>query len=605
MLKNKVLLIGVDQSIPYLLNKFIDQDVLPNIKNLMDTGTYTEGLSCVPCDTPTNWTTIATGATTAIHGATGFYTHIPGEELDYGATQRSRSQLARFVNAEYIWDTADRSNLRSFIFNYPAGWLAQLNHGIMSGFTWPIPEIFPVMIKAPKHVIFSSDSVSGKYLIDDDTFNFKLISGKKINFKIETDNTLNYTYNGQTHSIRKGQWSVWFSSTRIFRKTKIPIFIRFMVKDISVDESKVEILTTPLFNAYGWSSSPEFSSNLLRNINYPQKNPTSSDVGYTFKGEMEDVIEFARRETKAISDSIYYAKKQLNWGLCYFHIHHLDTINHNALARLHPEFPLYNEKIADETMTHVQNAYRIVDNMVGNLMKRVVDKNTTVIYISDHGALPCWRIVNIVKPLVEAGLMVYKKQNGQNIIDWSKSKVFPYFEPTFIWVNLKGRDPQGIVHPNDYESVRDHVIDVLSNLIDPDTNRNIMDLVIRKEDHPELQLNGDRMGDVVYFFNSPYNIYDVSNDNNITDMNAASTISLDLPLVYNSSYFYGAHVYYLPTKKFGSFSNSVPIIFNGPEIKQGVKLNGYTELIDIAPTIANILRIPKPAQSQGKVLQLH
>ena len=140
MARQKVLLIGVDQSIPYLLNKFVDEGTLPNIKNLIDTGTYAEGLSCVPCDTPTNWTTIATGATTPVHGATSFYTHIPGEELDYGASIRSRSQLTEFTNAEYIWETADKKKLSSFVLNYPAGWPAKLEHGVMSAFTWPIPR---------------------------------------------------------------------------------------------------------------------------------------------------------------------------------------------------------------------------------------------------------------------------------------------------------------------------------------------------------------------------------------------------------------------------------------------------------------------------------
>ena len=82
---------------------------------------------------------------------------------------------------------------------------------------------------------------------------------------------------------------------------------------------------------------------------------------------------------------------------------------------------------------------------LGNLLNRVVDENTTIVYVSDHGAIPCWRVFNIVKPLVDAGLMVYKKEGKRYKIDWSKTQVFPYMEPTYIWVNLKGRDPQGIV----------------------------------------------------------------------------------------------------------------------------------------------------------------
>ena len=85
--KQKLLFIGVDQAIPYLLKKFLDDESLPNISNLVNNGVIGEALSCPPCDTPTNWATIATGATTSVHGATSFYMHIPGEPFELGLQQ--------------------------------------------------------------------------------------------------------------------------------------------------------------------------------------------------------------------------------------------------------------------------------------------------------------------------------------------------------------------------------------------------------------------------------------------------------------------------------------------------------------------------------------
>jgi predicted AlkP superfamily phosphohydrolase/phosphomutase len=69
IMSKKILVIGIDQSIPYLIKKFMNEGVTPNISKLYQNGVYTEGLSCPPCDTPTNWTTIATGAPTGVHGA--------------------------------------------------------------------------------------------------------------------------------------------------------------------------------------------------------------------------------------------------------------------------------------------------------------------------------------------------------------------------------------------------------------------------------------------------------------------------------------------------------------------------------------------------------
>ena len=156
--RKKLLLIGVDQAIPYLLNKFMNEGILPNISQLVEKGVYTEAYSCPPCDTPTNWATIATGATTAVHGATSFYLHIPGEPFELGLEKRSRTQLSKYCKAEYFWDVADRSGYSPFVINYPSGWPANFKNGAMSVLIWQIPETLPRVLSPPKNSKFSSDS---------------------------------------------------------------------------------------------------------------------------------------------------------------------------------------------------------------------------------------------------------------------------------------------------------------------------------------------------------------------------------------------------------------------------------------------------------------
>jgi len=51
-------------------------------------------------------------------------------------------------------------------------------------------------------------------------------------------------------------------------------------------------------------------------------------------------------------------------------------------------------------------------------------------------------------------------ETNQMVIDWSRTKAFP-LEPchAHIFVNLQGRDPDGIVDPMDYEKVQEEIID--------------------------------------------------------------------------------------------------------------------------------------------------
>ncbi|MFX1493667.1 MAG: hypothetical protein ACFFBZ_05245 [Promethearchaeota archaeon] len=46
ILPKKLLLIGIDQAIPYLLKKFYNGSLIPNIGALIDGGVMTEAYSC-------------------------------------------------------------------------------------------------------------------------------------------------------------------------------------------------------------------------------------------------------------------------------------------------------------------------------------------------------------------------------------------------------------------------------------------------------------------------------------------------------------------------------------------------------------------------------
>jgi predicted AlkP superfamily phosphohydrolase/phosphomutase len=185
-------------------------------------------------------------------------------------------------------------------------------------------------------------------------------------------------------------------------------------------------------------------------------------------------------------------------------------------------------------------------------------------------------------------------------INWKNSKVFPYMEPPFVWINLKGRDPHGIVKDSEYEDLRDLIIEVLYSLKDPDTNEQIIELALRKEETGLLGLNGDRVGDIIYFLKPPYGIF----DGNLIDLDASiiSNNEHNNPIVNMSRKIFGAHAYYLPSTRFGDYSISVPFIISGPGIKKGFKLRNIVDLIDVVPTLSDLLSIPKAKNSEGRIL---
>jgi predicted AlkP superfamily phosphohydrolase/phosphomutase len=624
----KILVIGIDQSIPYLLDKFRKEDKIPNINQLVQEGVSGKAYCCPPCDTPTNWTTIATGTTTATHGQTSFYIHIPGESFEVGLEQRSRSQLSKYCKAEYIWDVADRAGMKPLVINYPSGWPAHFNDGAMAVLVWPIPEALPRTIHPKSMKIYSVDaSKETKQIkevsedIDDlkskvKPLKFQLIFNfgglqKPVSlpsYIIGSDDAL---YNsiiiknkdkGLSYKIRGDEWSEWISVDLETNDGVLECLFKLKIVELKDDGSSLKIELTPIYNTRGWTTPDRLGKDLVKNVLSYDFEVQEEEIEYKISDDVASYLEYAQRETDTIGKSIRYIKNTMGWEMCYFHVHLLDSVNHKELAYTMEDSPIYSEENEKAAWENIENAYKLIDGLVGYLMEHCVDDETIVAFVSDHGAMPAWKVFNLPQALMEAGLLSYKWRSSQNryIVDWKNTYAFPYNEPPFIWINLEGRDPHGIVPQSEYEDVRDSVIEVLNSLRDPSTGDKIVKLALKKEEADVLGLNGERIGDVVYFLNPPYQIYDEILEQ--LDTSKISPKYMAKSLVYPAEHCFGAHAYYLPTQTFGNYSNSVPIVLKGPGLKNGVQMGKPVSLIDLAPTFSHLLDIPRPKDTEGRVL---
>ena len=76
MMKNKVMILGIDGMDPRFTKKLVEEGKLPHIKAYIERGSAREDLAMLggtPTITPPMWTTLATGATPATHGITCFW----------------------------------------------------------------------------------------------------------------------------------------------------------------------------------------------------------------------------------------------------------------------------------------------------------------------------------------------------------------------------------------------------------------------------------------------------------------------------------------------------------------------------------------------------
>ena len=623
MAKRELLIIGIDGAVPDFIKKFSKKGMLPNIASLIDDGVLAEAYPCVPCDTPTNWTTLATGATTATHGVTSFLIHVPGEPLDLGVSLRGRSSLSYFCKAEYFWDVAERFGFTPFIINYPVGWPGNLKRGAMSLFSWPIPESLPMIISPERIYVISNVLIGEEKELPPDVRTYSpplkgkiVINGGLIREAKQLEIiVLDSTGNGYDsillfveenkkdfQILRKSSWSSWIELPIETTCGLLKGLFKVKLLNLTSDGKKLEIYRTRIFNKEGWTNPPTLGEKFIKNVLFKHELSFHVDekrIPYDIYGVEKEYVLRNMREASCLAKMIKYAKETLGWNICYLHYHLLDGINHR-FAAIYEGLTGHSSDEEERAREAVEFAYRIVDDFVGELIRTCVNENTIVVLVSDHGAVPTWKTVNLCLAFVNEGLLSYKWDSKLNkyVVDWNRTLAFPYYEPPYVWVNLKGREPHGIVDSKDYEDVREQIIDCLYSI--KDNGRHVVSLALKKEDATILSQGGDRVGDVIYLLNPPYQIWDMR----MEILNTAEMLPeiVSEGLIHNSHRVFGAHVYYLPTAKLGSFSVSSILIMKGPEINGGLELKKPINLIDVVPTLANLLNIPPPKNCEGKVI---
>ncbi len=617
-------MIGIDGAVPTLLEKFHKEGIIPNISNLIDNGVFAEAYPCPPCDTPTNWSTIATGATTATHGATSFYVHLPGEPLDLGLKHRGRSQLSHLCKAEYFWDVAERCGVASLVINYPVGWPSSMNRGAMVLYSWPMPESLPRALAPPMRHFFSSKakdpqhrittakacpptltshrppleitiSIKEGSLIESSDVKAFLLDQKGVGY-----DSLALPVGDKVYVIEEGSWSEWIRKVFRTRYGELEGLFRVKLVKVARDGSEVELYRSEVLNTKGWTQ-PEHLAQELIAKSLIHIEPHEEEVPYIIFGREAAYVEDFIREAKSLVKIISYMKRRMRWRVCFLHYHILDGINHRFAAAYEGVAGSTSE---DKERAHeaMRRAYQIIDELVGELIKHCASEDTIIVLVSDHGAVPAWKVVNIVSAFVREGLLSYRWDNSMKkyVVDWKHTLAFPYYEPPYVWVNLKGREPHGIVEPKDYEEVRDRIIETLYDIRDPETKQRVVQLAIRREDAALLGLGGERDGDVIYFLRPPYEIFDGRLDQ--LDTSVVPPDIFASSEVHRAERAFCAHVYYLPTVSSREFTVKSVLIMRGPGIRKGVKLKKTINLIDIAPTLAHLMGMPPPRNSEGRMI---
>jgi len=256
-----------------------------------------------------------------------------------------------------------------------------------------------------------------------------------------------------------------------------------------------------------------------------------------------------------------------------------DRIHHAFWKYFDQDHPKYTP--GSQYQNAILNYYKYLDEEIGETMK-LLSEDTLILIVSDHGAKKMVGGICINEWLIQNGYMKLVQYPAESapfnklIVDWENTMVWGeggYYGRIFM--NVKGREPKGVIAPQHYEHFRNELKRKLEDLRD-EHGRNINTKVFKPEDI-YTECNGIPPDLIVYYgdlfwrsIGSVGNrtIWARENDTGPDDANHS---------------------------QYGIF-----IMRNGRG-QYGVRREGVT-LYDIAPTILNYMGVKVPEDMEGKAL---
>ena len=607
---NQVMLIGLDAPIVSRLYDLAMDGTLPVLKSVIERGVYAKHcLVPFPTITPPNWTTMVTGAWPGTHGVTDYHVHLSGDPLD----KIHQGFDSHDCRSERIWDTAERIGKKSIIFDYPTYWPPTIKEGIQlggggvginswrnerPGITLCADQLYATD-RYPLAAPVEMNAASGwTGLEEEDALEAELVLRyrnarfpvKRRSWYLLAQNTGEGGYDRILLCTSKdtatafaeigvGAWTPVIEQTFETREGARKATFRCKLLELSSDGRTIKLYVTTLNAHEGWS----YPESVASEIPSAEGLPSARDgyhpltLGWLDLDTFMEVVEF---QHIWISDAVSYLLTNKAWDLFFMHAHCPDWMYHTFSRKLDP---LTNPD-ADERAQYEQverTLYESLDRMIGRILD-CADEDTLVILSSDHGAKATTAEFQPADVLEQAGLTVYQDIPGKTQldpgtmtrvpvkgVDWTQTKAVVQ-RSCYVYVNLKGRDPQGIVEPGDeYEAVQEQIIRALYDYTDPETGRKPVVLALKREDARVLGLYGDRVGDVIF--------------------------ALDPAFGHE-------HGPFLPTARYGIGGMDGLFIMAGPGVHKGHTLERTVSLTDIVPTICYLAELPLPAHAEGGIL---
>ncbi|MDD5678403.1 MAG: alkaline phosphatase family protein [Kiritimatiellae bacterium] len=599
----KTIIIGFDGLDPRIAKNLIQHNRLPNMRRLMESGTFSELQSTMPPLSPVAWSSFITGVNPGKHNVYDFLRRDPASYRilpalaasdDFIQSQRNKKNIRLHRKSTPFWNLLSKASVPSFVFRVPATFPVEPfeNMRLLAGMG--IPDLrgtqglftcfeaglqSPVATQNGERIPLEprNGCLEGILAIQKDADNQWTVT---INLKPEGNNgSVCLFLPGCSVALKPRVFSEW---VRIpFRKGLGKFYgiarfcllsgfpdVRLYVTPLHMDPSRPVIpLAVPrrysieLANEHGLFGTlgmAEDTGALMDGVLDPDLFLKQT---YNLQTEREDIFLDEIRQTPD--------------GFCMGVFDFTDRIQHMFFGGNADDYPWGNNQ-----SDIVATAYERADEFLGRILTTTGNKSL-VFVLSDHGFEHFKKGFNLNAWLQQSGLLAAAISDNREYlqsIDWQATQAYA-FGLNSLFLNRIGREGKGIVSEAEAESLIRFISENLLKVKDPETGQSVISNVYSAKE----TYHGP------YMENSPDLIIGYAPGYRVAWQSGRGGVGRDL-FEYNSTPWTGDHC---------MDPKHVPGVFLS---NHQFNLQKQPHLTDIAPSVLNAFNIPMPDYMDGHVI---
>ncbi len=603
----------------FTVYKWANEGKLPNIKKMMDKGSYGYSIPVFPSHTPANFAALLTGAHPAVNGVSDGPMRVEGKPLEKPSVSGFSSAA---LKVSPLWTVLENNGKKVVLLSMPGSTPPELKKGVIIrgrwGGNWGSDDAALIFEPSERQAVMKKVGAGFRLFYFGDTLtkfvpeknstssaaiSFSPLKEAKMTahgldiYALILDSTddgkVNYDkiafslkQEGPSFSvIPQGQWTDWLPTQLKFQDKSYDSNIKFKVIKLWDDgQFRIRVLYNNLnkFVTVPETVAAEMTQGLGPMVdfvdNFPPQLIYEPEDKQTFMEEAQMSWEYHQKAVGFVFDKykpdvflqdIYTPNQMLTsrWWMRY----------------IDPKSSDYTVEKAKDAMADVLKMYQGLDGIIGEALKHD-DGKTIFVLSSDHGIILQTRIMSLNNLFVNRGWLKYSlnPQTGEMIVDWARTKVV-HLQTNNIYINphgLAGSYKRAI--GEEYQKLRSEVKQTLEQLTDGDTKA--IAQVITWENAPKFfEVPSDRIGDLAIEIAPGYGFSEAATADG---------------QVFTDSLTSGNKQAYDPKTD----GLQTPFVIMGPGVKESHKLAKDISHIDQMPTILKLLGIKIPSYVQGKVL---